>query len=500
MARRIGWVGIVLVLCFAVVLVQLVNVEFRRAPALANAPDNPRNQVNQYENNRGLIMASDGTVLAQSVPASSGPYKYMREYPGGPLYSQLVGYSSIFYGTSGIENEYNSSLVPHSQSAQSLSQLLSPPPPTTDNITLTVNPTLQAVAAKALASVSNSNKDGAIVAINPTTGAIEAMYSSPTYDPNPLANPNVTAVEQPAWTAYNTKDAEGFFPLRPIATGEYFQPGSTSKIVTTAAVYNIDPALSSFSAIVEPCLTLPQSNKLLCNDGTDPTNSSACGGTIPNMLPPSCDPGYAQLGLALGGTDLSQQANDFGYNTVPPLDLPGVIASVFPGTSGPNNIGPGNEPFLAYAAIGQDYVQTTALQNALVAAGIADGGVIMTPHLMSQIRDAQGDIVSTFQPKPWLRATSQSSAAQIIPLMQAVASEGTASGTINLNLNPAVKTGTAQVGNSANNTDDWMIGFAPANNPKIAVAVVVPFQGVSNSGAEVAGPIMNAMLSAALAQ
>jgi peptidoglycan glycosyltransferase len=220
------------------------------------------------------------------------------------------------------------------------------------------------------------------------------------------------------------------------------------------------------------------------------------------MLPASCDHGYGQLGLMLGGALLNQQAEAFGYNKVPPLDLPGVVASHYPSVADFGQcatcIG---LPGVAYAAIGQEDVTISALQNALVAAGIADGGVVMTPHVMAEIRQSDnGQLVTTYQPKPWLRATSLSTAAQVTVLMQAVATRGTAAGRLTPSLNAAVKTGTAQTGlpNPLTNTDDWMIGFAPANDPKIAVAVAVPYQQNISQGATVAGPIMNCMLTTAL--
>jgi penicillin-binding protein A len=498
MGRRIRWLGVVLIICFGLVLAQLVNIQFRRASALANAPDNPRNLATHYDNNRGQILASDGTVLAQSLPVTnpcSTCYQYQRTYPQGSLFSQIVGYSSIFYGTSGIEQQYNSYLVPHSNSAQSLSQLLNPPKPTTDNVSLTIEPSLQKVAQQALAATPGANKDGAVVAIDPSTGAILAMYSSPTFDPNPLVSQDIPT-EQAAWNAYNTKDAEGFRPLRPIATEEFFNPGSTSKVVTSAGVYNLAPQLSNFYVPVQACYNPPQTNKQICNDGTDVTNSDPCGGTMADMLPPSCDPGYAQLGVMLGGTLLAQQADEFGYNSVPPLDLPNVIASNFPTAAQLSTSGSLGSPGTALSAIGQQDVETTALQNALVAAGIANGGVIMTPHLLSQVHDSQGNVVTSYQPKPWQRPVSQATAGQITSLMEAVAQYGTASGIFSPSLQVAVKTGTAQSGLGNNN--DWMIGFAPASNPQIAVAVVVPQQAIESDGAGVAGPIMDAMLTAAL--
>jgi peptidoglycan glycosyltransferase len=501
MGRRIRWLGVVMVLCFALILIQLTNIGFVKAKALRASGLNPVNFVSHTNNNRGDILASDGTILAKSVRAPSGEYKYMRVDPQGDLYAQVVGYSSLEYGTSGIEYQYNNYLVPHAQSPKTLSQYFSPPPPTDDDVTLTINPTLQKAAQDALNSVAGSLKDGAVVAVQPSTGAIEAMYSSPSFNPNALASPDFKS-EELSWAGDIIKDDEGFSPLRPIATGEFFPPGSTSKVLTTSAVYDLDPSLSGYSAPYLVCTPLPQTNKKLCNDGL-----TSCGGSIEVMLPASCDPGYGLLGIALGADDLTKQAAQFGYcesttnctNAVPPIDLPSVIASQFPSATelAPANLG---APGVAYAAIGQDTVDTTALQNALIAAAIANGGVEMTPHLMSQIRDSSGNIVTTYHPSVWKVATTKATAAKVTTLMESVVTDGTASQVgFPAILQAAVKTGTAQTElGGIEHTDDWMIGFAPANDPKIAIAVIVPYQPVSDTGALVAGPIMKAMMEAAL--
>jgi len=503
MGRRIRWLGVILILCFALVLVQLANVQFRKASALANSKNNPKNFVANLDKTRGDIMAADGTVLAYSEKATSGSYKYQRVYPLGPLTSQVVGFDSLIYGTTGVESVYNQYLVAHHQAAKTIGQLLSPPPETTDNVTLTIVPSLQRVAQQELADLPGPNRDGAVVAINPTTGAIEAMYSSPTYDPNPLASPT-SAGENLGDVAYLGKDAEGFSPSSPIALREVFPPGSTMKVVTSTAVYNLKPQLSNFvwpnplqpaTGPASACIALPHSNKLLCNDGGSP-----CGGNMTLMLPQSCDPGYGALGMALGGKTLWQQAAAFGYDQVPPIDIPGAVASNFPTPAelGPAQLG---QPGQAYSAIGQQDVEATALQNCLVAAGIANGGVVMTPHVMAEVRSSDGTLVASYQPTPWKTAATQQAAGQVTPLMQAVVTSGTASGVgFPSILNAAVKTGTAQrqAPGQVEETDDWMIGFAPANDPKIAIAVVVPYQPYSAYGATIAGPIVKAMMEAAL--
>jgi len=497
MGRRIRWLGVVMILCFALICVQLGNIQFAKAHKLATSPYNPQVAVLKYDNPRGTIYAADGTtILAKSVRASPGkynyPYHYIRQYPDGPLYAGITGYDSpLYYGTRGIEEEYDAQLSAHSRGPQNLSQLIfgEKVPSVTDDVTLTVQPSMQQAAWDALTTLPPGvNKDGAVVVLDPTTGAVEAMVSNPTYDPNVMVSPSLSA-EQLAYLSYTTKDHEGFYPLVPIATGERFAPGSTFKVITSTAAYNLKPSLANFDYPIQACQTFTDSNSPLCDQ------SGPCGGTMVAMLPESCDPGYGELGVQEGVSVLEKQAELFGYNTVPGIDLPGVVASVFP------NLPANSDAFLAYSAIGQYNVQATALQNAMVAAGIANGGVVMTPHLMSQIHDSQGNVVETYLPKALPRSATQQAATQVTALMEGVVKDGTASGVgFPSYLCAAVKTGTAQTNPSQKVTETWMIGFAPANDPKVAVAVVVPEQDIASDGAQVAGPIMKKVLEAAVPQ
>ena len=237
-------------------------------------------------------------------------------------------------------------------------------------------------------------------------------------------------------------------------------------------------------------ITLPDSNKLLYNSG-----GGSCGGTVAVMLPESCDPGYASLGLDIGENLLAKTANSFGYNKTPPLDLGGVVSSYFPPAASFTR----NQAGLAYSAIGQENVRASALQDALVAAAIANNGVEMTPHLMSEIIGPDGQMVRRYKASVWQHPLTAAQAAQIVPLMVNVAKYGTAAGVFPSNLDVGAKTGTAQTGNAQQNTDDWMIAFAPASNPTVAVAVVMPFQAKANFGATVAGPIAACLVEGALA-
>ncbi|HEX3795485.1 MAG TPA: penicillin-binding transpeptidase domain-containing protein [Acidimicrobiales bacterium] len=506
MGRRIRWLGVVLLICFALVIVQLANIQFRRANALSNDPNNPAVSSKQYANKRGTITASDGTVLARSVKTTdkTDPFHYYRIYPQGPLYAGITGYDSRFYGTSGIEFEYNQYLGTHVQPAENFSQLLfNKPPSEPDDVTLTVDPVLQAAATNALKDAPLSNKDGAVVVIDPTTGAVLALASNPTYDPNPISAQDVTT-DQQAHFEDSVKDREGFDGLQPLATEGSFAPGSTFKVITSTAVYNLKPSLTDFSFPVAGQILFPDSGgKALTNDGGDP-----CGGTMAIMLPQSCDPGYGALGVKLGVPTLTKQAEDFGYSIfqsksqyIPNLDLPNVASSTF------SALLPNAQALLADSAIGQFNDSSTPLEGALVAAGIANGGVIMTPHLMAQIRDAQGNIVKTYKPTPMLTAASPSAAAAVNKLMQAVntAPGATARGLFPDSWHVAIKTGTAQApvtspsGVTTEETDDWMIGFMPAvGTPRIAVAVVEPQQSFTGTGAGEAGPLVKKVFQAYL--
>jgi peptidoglycan glycosyltransferase len=476
--------AVVITVLFVVVAGQSLWVQWFHAAALNASPLNPRNNVTNVQYPRGEILADNGLVLAESQPTHNSVTPYKRVYPEGSLFAGVVGWTSTEYGEWALEAQYNSVLSAHSLPAQSLEQVLAPTEGE-DSVTLTLSPALQKLAQAELGS-----DDGSVVAIVPSTGNLLTLYSNPTYNPTPFTSAS-RGVQTAAWLKDNKKDAHGYPPLGLVATQQTIFPGSTFKVITTAGVVAYKPALLNKSYPQMVFTKLPDSNKLLYNDGDTP-----CGGTVAEMLPASCDPGYALLGIDLGAQDLTAEANAFGYNEVPPIDLPGAVASFFPAES----TLAANPPFLAYSAIGQEDVSATALQNALVAAGVANKGVVMTPHLMSEITGPDGAVVQRYKDTAWKTPLTASQAAQIVPLMHAVVTSGTAYGIFLPQDDVAAKTGTAQIGNNlTNDTDDWMIAFAPATNPTIAIAVSVPFQAYSATGATVAGPIMKCMIEGALA-
>ena len=486
MDRRISQIGLMFLVLFGALFVQLNYLQVFHAKALATAPGNIRQVVGAFSLPRGPILTADGKVIAESTPVND-VYHYLRTYPGGSLYGDITGYYSIDYGATGLESSYNSYLKGHIPPITSLSGLLNSGY-VTDSLTTTISSKLQQVASDALGT-----KKGAVVVIQPSTGAILAMVSHPGYDPSPLASHSGT-VEQSAWQSLTSNPSQ---PLLNRAIARAYPPGSTFKIVTTSAIYDHDPSIATINFPPVSQISLPLTTNKLHNYAYE-----SCGGMVPELLKVSCDTGYAQIGIKLGAHNLSTEANAFGFNQVPPIDIPGAAASNFPVASFFNQ----NLPQLAYSAIGQGNVNATALQMALVGAGVANGGLIMTPHLMYQIRNYQDQVIVQYQPKVWLQATSSATAQVVTSEMVGVVQGGTAAGIAIPGISIAAKTGTAQttlgIGSTISGSDNWMVAFAPANNPTIAIAVVVPKQaGLTGiqTGASEAGPVVKSVLEAALA-
>lgn len=479
--RQIRRFGVVFIVLFGVLFLQLNNLQVLQASKLANAPGNPRTISREFANPRGVVQTADGTVLARSVK-SNDVYKYQREYPKGPLYADVTGYFSLIYGLDGVEQTYDKYLSGRTATIRRLSDLLTTRT-RVDNVTLTISAKLQQVAAAALGS-----RSGAVVALDPRTGALLALYSSPSYDPNRLASHD-GATAKAAWNGYLADPSQ---PLLAKAYRSRYPPGSTFKVVTSSAVFDHDPALATKAYPVASQIPLPQTNLTLHNYANE-----SCGGTLPELLKVSCDTGFAQVGLDLGADNLAGEANAFGFDQTPPLDLPRPAQSSFPSASSFAQ----NLPGLAYSAIGQENVAATPLEMALAASAIADHGTIMAPHVMDQIRGDQGNLVKAWSPHPWLEATSASTAAAVGRLMVGVVQGGTASNIALPGTTVAAKTGTAQLGLGNGRNDDWMVAFAPAGpgqTPTIAVAATVLDQAPSSTGSSVSGPVVKAVLAAAL--
>jgi penicillin-binding protein A len=485
--ERVRLVGVGAVALIVVLFAMLNYLQIFHANALDNNPHNTRGIISEYEQPRGAILSADGVTLAQSVP-SKDQYKYQRVYPTGALFGQITGYFSLTYGTDGLESQYNSALTeadtPITLPAN-LGQVKKffTTQPTPDNLQITVLSKLQQVAATELAG-----RDGAVVALNPKTGAILAMYANPSYNPNPLSSHN-ELVQQNAWEALQNDPGD---PLLSAAYRQRFFPGSTFKIVTAAAVYDHKRAAADQALPVASGFVLPDTEgQVLHNFGGE-----ACGGNLLELFTVSCDTGFAQLGLAVGATNLANEATAFGWDATPPLDLPGVAQSYFPPASSFDQ----NLAALAKSAIGQESVQATPLTIALDAGAVANGGVIMTPHLLEKVTNSQGQTVQTYKPKPWLTATSPGTAKKLTNLMLSVVNSPNGTGVAAQipGVQVAGKTGTAQTGGPTIET--WFAAFAPVPDPDIAVAVLVENQPSSDEfqGGTVAAPIARAVIQAYL--
>ncbi len=465
---------------FGALFVQLNVIQVLRADSYNNNPNNTRAIVRDFSRPRGQIVTVDGTVVARSVPAE-GRFERQREYPEGELFAGVTGHFSFIAGADGVERIYNDVLAGRTtETASDIGELLLGEPRTAD-VTLTIPIEVQRVARDALGATR-----GSVVALDPRDGSVLALWSFPSYDPSLLSSIDIEAAQE----ARDRLLADEAKPLLPASYRETFFPGSTFKVVTAAAgltsggVTADAPRYPSSSAYVPPLTTSPINN----------FGGGACGGALFSILEVSCNTAFAQMGVDIGPGALVSRAEAFGFNDVPPLDLPGVVPSPIAETSSFDQ----NTPVLAQTAIGQNAVRSTPLQMALVAAGVANGGQVMTPHVMAEVRNDGGEVIDTFDPKVWTRATSPEVAATLTEAMTGVVEGGTASRLAVPDVRTAGKTGTAQLGNGLSHA--WIVGFAPADAPRVAVAVIVEAQpGASEqTGGRVAAPIAQAVLSAAL--
>ncbi|HUR78110.1 MAG TPA: penicillin-binding protein 2 [Acidimicrobiales bacterium] len=481
MTDRIRKLGVILGVAFCLLLAALTRLQVLDASKLSADPRNTRVLTEAFSAERGSIQTRDGVLLARSVP-SSDEFKRQREYPEGALFAPVTGYLSFTFGADGAERAFNGELTGGGlpKGDDSLRNLFAKQRRVGD-VTLTIDARVQRAAADALGA-----RRGAVVALDPTTGAVLAMVSFPSFDPTPLAAHSQDAVR----TAWAGLQADARKPLLPRAYRESYAPGSTFKVVTAAAAVDHEPELATKSYPVLKQLDLPRTDKDLPNYG-----GSRCGGIIAELLRVSCNTGFAQVGLDLGGAAMSDEAHAFGFDSKPPFDLPAPAVSHFPDASEFDR----DEPALAKSAIGQQSVTATPLQMALVAAAIGNGGVVMKPHVLDHVSDARGNELRRYEPEEWRRATSGATAAVIKQMMVDVAARGTATRAQVPGVVIAAKTGTAQT--VGDNAHAWLIAFAPADAPKVAVAVIVESQdglGDTVTGGRIAAPIAQLVMKAAL--
>ena len=481
MNAQIRKIFVVVLIMFAMLGLAVTNTQFISAPSLNADPRNVRTNLHAAEIDRGPIIVEKTAIASSELDDDN---HYTRVYDQGPLYVAATGYfSSVGYGSTGIEAAEENVLDGQSQTllGQRLRNLLTGEQRQGGGVELTLRASMQEAAAAAL-----GDRKGAVVALDAKTGAILALYSSPSFDPNALASRDAGEVQD----AYATLDADPKNPMLNRTISERYAPGSTFKVLTVIALIEngiADPDTRMDSPV---STTLPGTVTEVSN-----IESSTCGDgkpTLTEAFARSCNTTFVLASEKLTTQQLTDVTKRFGFGHEQEIPLT-VIPSVFPSDA--------DSAQLAMSSIGQYTVQTTPMQMAQVAQTIANGGQMMTPYLIKQIVDADNQTIRKTKATEAGRPISADTASKVTGMMQAVVSQPYGSGTPMAlpNVSVAAKTGTAETGDG-DRANAWAIGFAPADNPQIAFAVIVEGDETNPTphGGDVAGPVAKAVLEAGL--
>jgi peptidoglycan glycosyltransferase len=481
---------------FVSLLVNATYVQYWRADdltSLSKHPDNKRVRDAEFARERGAILVR-GKAVAESNK-SDDAYKFQRVYPLGPEYAHLTGFFSRDWGLGGVESTQNSILSGSDSSlfVNRVIDLVDNEAPKGGSVTLTIDPAAQKAAYDGLRKLG-TNIQGAVVAIEPSTGKILAMVSSPSYNPNRLASHDFSEVGK-------TKQRLEENPLSPLnnrAIEEVLPPGSTFKLVTAAAALDSGQYTPTSKVPGGSRLDLPQTSTDLVNE-----SRGSCGGdtiTLTRALEVSCNVSFGAVGLKLGDDRIRETADKFGFGKRYFRDLDDALTrqavSRFPANP--------DKPQTALSAIGQFDVAATPLQMAMVGAGIANDGVVMKPYLVDETKSPKLENIGKTQPEPMPNqpAMSSSSSRDLRQMMVSVVENGTGRTAQIPGVQVAGKTGTAQ---SAPDRPPyaWFVSFAPAETPAVAVAVLIQDAGVARdqiSGSGLAAPIAKSIMEAVIGQ
>jgi peptidoglycan glycosyltransferase len=481
MTPEIKRVTYVILLMFLSLFVAASAMQVFNADALNNDSRNQRAVYDGYKTQRGAILVNNKPI-AESIKTSDA-YQYLRKYTG-QQYSALTGFYSLYHGRTGLENFLDSSLRGDNsaQFFEQLNALFSGNPVTGASVELSIDQAVQQVAWDAL-----GNKKGAVIAIEPTTGRILALVSKPGFDPNLLSTHNISNASANYKKLLTAKGA----PLINRAIGgDLYAPGSIFKLVVASAAFE-SGKYSPQSTIANPRkYTLPGTKTVITNSG-----ESSCGGakrvSIATALKLSCNIPFAQLGIALGQDAIAAQARAFGFGES--LNVPlKVTPSVYPMNMDSAQTG--------LSSFGQFDVRVSPMQMVMISAAIANAGVEMQPYLVDQIFTSNLTLLEEAKPAELRRSITTSTAEQIKKMMVAAVSSGVSSNAQIPGIKVAGKTGTAQNGVGQPYTL-WFTGFAPADNPRVAVAVVIEDgggMGQSGRGNTLAAPIAKRVMQAVL--
>lgn len=471
-------------LLFLVLLGNATYLQYFKAGSLNESSLNRRVIEASFARERGAILV-DGEPVARSVK-SDDRYKWQRRYPQAQLYAHVTGWFS-FFSQSGIERAQNPVLSGDDSQlfVTRLADLLSGSQAKGGSVELTLDPRAQQAAYDGLRALGDGIQ-GSVVAIEPATGRVLAMVSLPTYDPNRLASHDLDQV------AKADKELEGreAQPKLNRAIRTTLPPGSTFKLVTAAAaiengLYDADSMVPAGAGY-----TLPQSTAVVHNATGNACNPAQV--TLKYALEWSCNTTFAKIAVELGNDKMREMAEAFGFNDTALTDLPGQVKSSYPTLDPPQT---------GLSGFGQSEVKATPLQMAMVAAGIANNGVVMRPHLVDELRSPDFDSIDKTDPDVYRRAISAAAARQLTDMMVGVVEQGTAGSAAIPGIRVAGKTGTAQTGRDDISNYAWFTSFAPADDPQIAVAVMIQNSNRTNdeiSGGGLAGPIAKAVMEAVI--
>jgi penicillin-binding protein A len=469
-------VAISILVLFTLLIINVNYIQVVRSDELRSDSSNTRVLAAEYDRERGAIVVG-GTAVAESLP-TDGRLKYLRNYPQGELYAAVTGYHSLIYNNYQLERAENDVLAGSDArlTFRRLADMFTGRDPAGGDVVLTLDPAVQEAAMAGLEGVT-----GAVVALDPSSGAILAMASTPSYDPTRLSSHDPADIR----AYWDELEAASPDPRLNRAIGDNYPPGSLFKVIVSAAA--LEDGRTPETVIPAPdILTLPQTNTQLRNFGNSRCSSSQ-EQTLIDALTVSCNTAFAQLGIDLGEDRVREMAEAFG------LDGEGYEIPLDVAPSGVGDIE--SAAALGQTSIGQRDVRMTPLQAALVAATVANDGVQMKPYIVDQVQAPDLTVIDSTQPEEWREPISADVANQLTEMMLSVVENGSGRAARIDGVEVAGKTGTAQVSDEvADHT--WFMGFAPADDPQIAVAVFVANGG--GTGGERSAPIARQVIEAYL--
>lgn len=487
MNRELKRISALVLLMFTTLFVASSIIQVFQTDNLEADARNQRARADQYAIQRGQILTSDGKAIVTS-PKSGDTYQFDRKYTDGPLYAAVTGYYNPIGAPTGIEGALNAQLAGTSsdQVLSRLQSIVTGKDPKGASVQLTIDPKVQKAAYDAL-----GNLRGAVVAIQPKTGKVLAMVSKPSFDPNAIAD-HTNGV-----AAYQALSSKAVNPLVNRAIGGNLNPpGSTFKLITTSAALESGKYKPNSSFPNPPVYTLPGTSTTIHNADGEYCGASKTA-TIAVAVALSCNVPMAQLGAKLGPAALRAQAEKFGFDK--PLSIPvKVTPSIYPPVSASGQ--DLNSAETAQTAFGQFEVRATPMEMAMVAATIGNGGVEMQPNLVDKIVSPSLQTTQAFSPTVLNTPVSSKTADEVKAMMVASVASGAATNARINGVTVAGKTGTAQNGTGQPYTL-WFTGFAPSNDPQVAVAVVIENGGglgQSGWGNLVAAPIAKQVMEAVL--